>query len=259
MGRPASVVNAKLVRHTARGTTARHPARHRASVATTRAGLGRLPQRAQMTNSAARADLRPHPAPGAGALLGGAEPARVGTHLAFLGLGSNLGPRARLLARALRLLACRGIVPCAWSSIYESAPLGPWPDQPPFLNAVVAVRTQLGAEALLRAMLGVERALGRRRLRAQGPRLIDLDLLLYDEDVRPHGAPTLPHPRLCERAFVLRPLLELRPKLCHPCDGLPLARHLAATAEQRLVRRGLLARGLVCRGAVRHGPGAARR
>ncbi|MBK8480874.1 MAG: 2-amino-4-hydroxy-6-hydroxymethyldihydropteridine diphosphokinase [Proteobacteria bacterium] len=172
--------------------------------------------------------------------MGPAAGAGLGAHRAFLSLGANLGRRGSQLARAISLLGGRGIVPCAWSSIYESTPLGPWPDQPLFFNAVIAVRTQLSAEGLLQAMLAIERSMGRRRLRAQGPRLIDLDLLLYDDAVRWGTAPILPHPRLHQRAFALRPLLELEADLHDPRDGLPLARHLAALADQRLVRRGQL-------------------
>lgn len=197
----------------------------------------RLPTRCRPT---AR---RRRPAQPTRALAGAGVGCSDGAHLAFLGLGSNLGPRLAQLARAVELLAGRGLVPCGCSPVYESAALGPWPEQPPFLNAVVAVRTRLGAEQVLRAALAVERAMGRRRLRAQGPRLIDIDLLLFDQVVRQHPAPTLPHPRLCERAFALRPLLELQAALCDPQDGLPLARHLAATTEQRLVHRGRLFRG----------------
>lgn len=145
----------------------------------------------------------------------------------YLALGSNLGDRAAWIARAVERLAARGVVIAARSAIYETDPVAPDP-QPLYLNAVVRGETSLSAEALLALCLDVERALGRRRPagRAQAPREIDIDLLLYGDAII--GAPpalVVPHPRLLERPFVRIPLCDVAaPGLRHPMTGEPLDR-----------------------------------
>jgi 2-amino-4-hydroxy-6-hydroxymethyldihydropteridine diphosphokinase len=131
------------------------------------------------------------------------------TTAAFLGLGSNLGDRLWNLSRAVALLADGGEVRIARSSrVYETDPLG-GPEQPDYLNAVIEVDTSLDARPLLERCLNVERELGRVRAERWGPRVIDIDVLTYDElDVDEPGL-TIPHPRMHERGFVLVPLLEL--------------------------------------------------
>ncbi len=152
-----------------------------------------------------------------------AAPAPV---VAYLGLGSNLGDREGYLRRAVELLGQEaGIEVERVSSIYETEPVG-FTDQPRFLNQVVEVKTTLDPAALLARALAVEAALGRVRGERWGPRVIDVDLLVYGDAVVREPGLEVPHPRLAERAFVLVPLAELAPDLRLP-GGEPV-RHLAA-------------------------------
>jgi 2-amino-4-hydroxy-6-hydroxymethyldihydropteridine diphosphokinase len=136
---------------------------------------------------------------------------------AYLGLGSNLGDRSQNLGRAVALLGSRdGVTVVRASSVYETDPVGP--PQPDYLNAVVEVDTTLPPRGLLHACLGVEDEMGRIRRERWGPRVIDVDLLLYDDDRVDEPDLVVPHPRMHERAFVLVPLAELAPDLVLP-DG----------------------------------------
>ncbi len=139
-------------------------------------------------------------------------------HTAYLGLGSNLGDRLETLQRAVDLLADRGARAVASSRVWETEPIGGPDDQPPFLNAVVRVETDLDADDLLGAVNAVEAALGRVREIRWGPRTIDVDVLLVDDLVLDDPRLTIPHPRMTERAFVILPLLELDPEPVLP-DG----------------------------------------
>jgi 2-amino-4-hydroxy-6-hydroxymethyldihydropteridine diphosphokinase len=143
-------------------------------------------------------------------------------------LGANLGDRERTLRAALDLLAReQGIEVVAVSRFRETDPVG-FEEQPRFVNAAAQLRTTLRPRALLERLLGVERALGRTRVGPRfGPRMIDLDLLLYGEEVVDEPGLTVPHPRLAERRFVLEPLADLDPRLEVPGYG-PLATLLAA-------------------------------
>ncbi|MEN3341323.1 MAG: 2-amino-4-hydroxy-6-hydroxymethyldihydropteridine diphosphokinase [Actinomycetota bacterium] len=140
---------------------------------------------------------------------------------AYVGLGSNLGDReATLLAALEELDAHPAVEVAAVSTLMDTEPVG-YLDQPRFLNGVAALETELSPRALLDLLLEVERRLGRRREGAprQGPRTLDLDLLLYGErEIREPGL-RIPHPRLQERLFVLRPLAELAPGLEVPGKG----------------------------------------
>lgn len=153
---------------------------------------------------------------------------------AYIGLGSNLGDRASQLRLALQGLERHDVVVTRVSSVYESAPVGPILDQPSFFNAVAEVRVGLAPVELLRSCMAVERDLGRERIEPQGPRTIDLDLLLYADIVEAQPELILPHPRLAERAFVLLPLLELAPALVDPRDGMPLSQQLDAVRGQAI-------------------------
>jgi 2-amino-4-hydroxy-6-hydroxymethyldihydropteridine diphosphokinase len=137
--------------------------------------------------------------------------------VAFIGLGSNLGDREGNLRAALARLTELGEVRA--SSFRETDPVGVT-DQPKFLNAAAELSTDLPARDLLDALLAIERDLGRDRAREErwGPRTLDLDLLLYGDDVIDEPGLTVPHPRLAERRFVLEPLHELAPGLLLP-DG----------------------------------------
>lgn len=133
-------------------------------------------------------------------------------HLAYVGLGANLGQPAATLSQALRQL---GTLPhtelTAQSSLYRSAPLDA--GGPDYVNAVARLRTGLSAPALLAALLELEAAAGRQRPYRHAPRTLDLDLLLYDTLRLQSPELTLPHPRMHQRAFVLAPLAELAPDL----------------------------------------------
>jgi 2-amino-4-hydroxy-6-hydroxymethyldihydropteridine diphosphokinase len=131
------------------------------------------------------------------------------SHIAYLGLGSNIGNREKLLGEAVRRLHMRAdISVTAVSSLYETDPVG-YTDQPLFLNIACRVETELSSVELLDQVLGIERALGRERLIRWGPRTIDIDVLLYDNLSIATPALNVPHPRIMERAFVLVPLLEV--------------------------------------------------
>ncbi len=139
---------------------------------------------------------------------------------AYVGLGSNMGDREQMLWGAIHMLAFNPDVDVVTvSSIRETDPVGVL-DQSPFLNAAVAVDTELDPHALLGLLLAVERELGRTREGPRfGPRTIDLDLLLYGEEVVEEPGLTVPHPRLHERKFALEPLAELDPDLDVPGRG----------------------------------------
>jgi 2-amino-4-hydroxy-6-hydroxymethyldihydropteridine diphosphokinase len=151
----------------------------------------------------------------------------------LIGLGANLaspefGAPPQSLEAALALMAERGLRVVARSRWYRSAPV-PASDQPWFVNGVVAVETALEPAALLRVLHGIEARFGRVRREANAARVLDLDLLAYDARVNAaRQAPILPHPRLHERAFVLRPLAEIAPDWRHPRLGLTAAALLAA-------------------------------
>lgn len=147
---------------------------------------------------------------------------------AFVGLGSNLGDREGTLRRAVELLsAVPGVEVVAVSSLRETEPWG-LAEQPRFLNAAAAVETDLSPRELLDALLAVERELGRRREGPRyGPRTIDLDLLVYGDEIVHERGLTVPHPLLHERRFALEPLAELAPDLVVPGRG-PVRSLLAA-------------------------------
>ena len=130
---------------------------------------------------------------------------------AFVGVGANLGDRWAIIVKALIALAhSPGITALEASAVFETAPVGVT-DQPPFLNLVIGIETTLSPESLLELLLARERAAGRNRARETrwGPRTLDLDLLLYENEIRADSGLALPHPRLWERAFVLTPLADL--------------------------------------------------
>lgn len=153
----------------------------------------------------------------------------------IVGLGSNIGSREALLRAAVDLLAATpGVSVLARSDLYETAPIGP--PQPRYLNAAVRLQSALAPEALLDALLAIERTLGRERRVRWGARTLDLDVLWIDGVV--HSSPTLtvPHPELTRREFALRPLVALCPEAVDPRDGAPLARALAAVEHDATLR-----------------------
>jgi 2-amino-4-hydroxy-6-hydroxymethyldihydropteridine diphosphokinase len=136
--------------------------------------------------------------------------------IAYIALGSNLGDREKILTTATDRLGWLGRV-VARSSLYETEPVG-YRDQPAFLNAVLGLETKLGPLPLLHALLSIERELGRDRSQGvyNGPRTLDLDLLLLGDAIVAGKELTLPHPALSQRRFVLAPLAEIAPQLRHP-------------------------------------------
>jgi 2-amino-4-hydroxy-6-hydroxymethyldihydropteridine diphosphokinase len=152
------------------------------------------------------------------------------SHTVYLGLGANLGDRAENLRNGLRRLA-PDVRVIAVSSLYESLPVG-FTQQGPFLNAVCAAETDLDSAGLLLRVKQTERELGRVPGRRWGPRPLDLDILLYDRSTVDLPDLQIPHPRMIEREFVLRPLLELAPELVVPGTGRAVAALLGMLADQ---------------------------
>lgn len=148
------------------------------------------------------------------------------THTVYLGLGSNLGDRLLNVKAACSALASYVCIFSA-SPVYETAPWG-YTDQPAFLNQVLGVDTGLSPLELMAALKQVEADLGRISSFRYGPRLIDLDILFYDDLVLETPGLVIPHPRLAERAFVLVPLADLAPGLRHPALGKTVRELLAA-------------------------------
>ncbi len=154
---------------------------------------------------------------------------------AYIALGSNLGDRGQFLDQALHLLREHPRVQVGQvSSYHETEPVGGPPGQGAYLNAAAEIVTDLPAPDLLRLLLDIERRLGRVRQERFGPRTIDLDLLLCGDATIAEDDLNLPHPRLQERLFVLRPLVEIAPRVRHPGLGLTVRELL-----QRLRRRGV--------------------
>lgn len=152
----------------------------------------------------------------------------------YLGLGSNLGNRARNIYVALRRLGDT-IQLDQVSSLYETEPVG-FVDQPCFLNLVCGGETDLSPEALLRLAKTIEREMGRKEGLRFGPRVVDIDILLYDDLVADTPRLEIPHPRLHERAFVLVPLNEIAPELVHPRLGASVQQLLHKAASLKRVR-----------------------
>ena len=137
-------------------------------------------------------------------------------HIVYLALGSNLGDRLANLKQAIAALTPQLDVKTK-SQVYETLPWG-YEDQPKFLNQVVKAKTYLEPEPLLKHLKRLEVALGRQESFPNGPRLIDIDILFYDELILYSPSLVIPHPRLHERAFVLLPLMDLDPELIHPIN-----------------------------------------
>lgn len=149
-------------------------------------------------------------------------------HLAYVGLGSNLQqPEQQVMAALTALAEIRQTTRVAQSQLYATPPMGPQ-DQPDFVNAVAALQTSLGLQAFFRELRALESNMGRRRDGQRwGPRIIDIDLLLFDDLQYCDADLSVPHPGLHERDFVLVPLAEIAPELNVPGRG-PLSDLLAA-------------------------------
>ncbi|MFA6378826.1 MAG: 2-amino-4-hydroxy-6-hydroxymethyldihydropteridine diphosphokinase [Candidatus Omnitrophota bacterium] len=138
--------------------------------------------------------------------------------LIYLGLGSNIGDRLKHITEAIRLLS-NHIVVDRVSAIIETDPIG-GPPQEKYLNAVLKAETSLSAHELLEKTQAIEHVLGRVRTGIQNaPRIIDIDILLYDQQHINDQDLTIPHPRMTTRAFVMKPLEEIDPRLAHSLSG----------------------------------------
>ena len=135
--------------------------------------------------------------------------------VSYIGIGSNLGNRQENCLRAIEILEERGIKVQKRSSLYETEPWG-FKDQPRFINMVVQIETTLEPNDLLRLLKAIEREIGRQDSFRWGPRMIDLDILLFNALVLDEDNLHIPHPYLHEREFVLRPLNEIAPDVIHP-------------------------------------------
>ena len=135
--------------------------------------------------------------------------------IAYIGIGSNLGNRQKNCSRAIEMLETRGIVVKKRSSMYETKPRGV-ADQPQFINMALEVETGLEPYDLLRTLKDIEREIGRRETFKWGPRIIDLDILLFDALFLRDNSLQIPHPLMHERDFVLKPLCEIAPDKIHP-------------------------------------------
>lgn len=153
----------------------------------------------------------------------------------YLSLGSNLGDRAANLERAIDALAAAGVRVLRHSAIYETEPVD-FLAQPWFLNCVVEGETSLDPRSLLDALQGIERNLGSQKLVPRGPRLIDLDILFYDQEAVRAPGMEIPHPRLAERRFVLVPLAEIAPEFRHPQLQKSAAELLQDTKDRSVVK-----------------------
>lgn len=135
---------------------------------------------------------------------------------AYIGLGSNMGDRLSQLAQALSLLKqTDGVKVVKISPVYETKPVG-YTDQPYFLNCAAEIQTELSPHELLAVCQSIEKKLKRVRKIRWGPRTADLDILFYDDKIIDDDILKIPHPRIQERGFVLRPLMDIAPDLTHP-------------------------------------------
>lgn len=154
----------------------------------------------------------------------------------FLSLGSNLGDKRKNLAQALNLLRRHGVRILRASAIYRSEPVGN-SDQPWFYNQAVEIRTALRPESVLKTIKKIEAQLGRTQTVLNGPRLIDIDVLLAENSIIRSDHLVIPHPRLEKRNFVLIPLEEIAPEAFHPTLGKSIFILRQESTDRSVVRR----------------------
>jgi 2-amino-4-hydroxy-6-hydroxymethyldihydropteridine diphosphokinase len=155
---------------------------------------------------------------------------------AYLLIGGNLGDREANLARAVKGIAARCGHVLAASSLYVTAAWGK-EDQPDFLNQALLVGTAYGAERLLEELLAIEQEMGRKRQEKYGPRTIDIDILLFNQDILHTAHLQVPHPRLSERRFALVPLAEIAGEQRHPVTGMSMNELLASCPDSLPVHK----------------------
>jgi 2-amino-4-hydroxy-6-hydroxymethyldihydropteridine diphosphokinase len=151
-------------------------------------------------------------------------------------LGSNVGDRLANLRAAIADLPAAGIIVRKISSIYETEPVD-FLEQPWFLNCAVEAETSLQPLALLRAVRSIESRMGSKKPIPKGPRVIDLDILFYADQIIDTPELQVPHPRLSQRRFVLVPLAEIAPTLRHPSAGLTVSQMLERAPDRSFVRK----------------------
>lgn len=155
--------------------------------------------------------------------------------LAYLSLGSNIGDREGNLREAERRLGAIGRI-AAVSSFYETEPVE-FTEQPWFLNCAAALETELTPHNLMTATLGIEKDMGRQRVQKKGPRVIDIDILLFGDVVLDTAEVTIPHPAMRERRFVLEPLAEIAPEVRHPAFNKTIRELREALPSGAIVRK----------------------
>ena len=156
-------------------------------------------------------------------------------HLAYIGIGSNLGKKKENYLEALaRVAKIPGTRIIKESSLYESEPLGDSREW--YVNGVIEIETELKAEELLKRCKNIERAMGRKRVRKRwGARIIDLDILLYDNSVMDKKNLKIPHPEMQMRKFVLIPLSEIAPQVIHPVLGMTISELLVGVKDNKKI------------------------
>ena len=154
-------------------------------------------------------------------------------HSVFIALGSNIGDRSTALRKAIDLMP-PDIIPITFSKVYETPPWG-YEDQPPFLNQVIKAQTHLSPLELIKRLKRIELEIGRQPIFLYGPRLIDLDILFYDDLVYISESLTIPHPEIINRAFVLVPLMEIAPNYIHPVSKKKIFEFIAQVDIENIV------------------------
>lgn len=153
----------------------------------------------------------------------------------YLSLGSNIGDRALNISRALEALPAHGVRVVQQSSPYETEPVE-LREQEWFLNGVVEVETNLSPQRLMQALLAIERSMGRLRVTPKGPRIIDIDILLFGSQIVREPGLEIPHPRMAERRFVLVPFAEIAAGAVHPVLQKTIGELLDETPDRSEVR-----------------------